>query len=226
MIVPIKRITKGEAEWLGTNYCKHGHTYLNHYDCFLKDKPATCPFTERVGYLDIEASNLNANFGYMFSYCIVDNDGKEYGRVLTKDEIRKGKFDEALCKEFIRDLDGFHRVVVFYGGDHRFDLPFLRTRCLKYRLDFPLYKSLWCTDLWPVCRNKLKLSSNRLETVCKFFGIKTKTHPMDFEIWCKALSGDEASLKYIWKHNVEDCVSLKEAYELIGPYSCVGKRSI
>ena len=227
MIAPVRQLRKMDLEWLGTHHCKkHGHSYLEHYQCYVAEKPDDSPFIERIGYFDIEASNLNADFGYMFSYCIVASDGQMEGRVLTPSEIRSGKFDEKLCTEMCSNLRDFHRIVVFYGGDHRFDLPFVRTRSIKHGCDFPLYKEIYCTDLWPICRNKLKLSSNRLANVCKFFGIEAKTHPMDYDIWCRAQSGDQKSLDYIWEHNVEDSKSLKEAYELLIPYARAGRTSI
>jgi len=227
MVAPVKRLRKKDLEWLGTNHCKaHHHTYLEHYECYIKEQPDDSPFKERVGYFDIEASGLNATFAYMFSYCIVDSDGSVMGRALRPREIRSGVFDEKLVAEMANDIRKFHRIVVFYGGDHRFDLPFVRTRAIKHGVDFPLYKEIYCTDLWPICRNKLRLHSNRLEVVCKFFGIPAKTHPMEPERWCRAQSGDQKELDYIWEHNIEDCHSLKAAYELISPYGNIGRTSI
>ncbi|MCG6536345.1 MAG: ribonuclease H-like domain-containing protein, partial [Syntrophales bacterium LBB04] len=129
----------------------------------MKESPDDSPFKERVGYFDIEASGLNATFAYMFSYCIIGSDGSQCGRVLTPSEIRTGKFDEKLTEEMARDLRKYHRIVTYYGGDHRFDLPFVRTRSIKHGVDFPLYKEVYATDLYPIVRNKLKLHSNRLE---------------------------------------------------------------
>lgn len=227
MIVPVRNLRKMDLEWLGTHRCKkHSHTYLTHYDCYLEEKPDDSPFIEKVGYFDIEASNLNATFGYTFSYCIVGSDGSVHGRALTPHEIKSGIFDERLMAELCDDLRKFHRIVVFYGADHRFDCPFVRARAIRAKADFPLYRDIWCTDLWPICRNKLKLHSNRLQVVCDFFGIKSKQHPMVFDIWCRAMAGDKESLDYIWDHNVEDSYSLKEAYELLIPYATPGKRSI
>lgn len=227
MIVPVRQLRKLDLEWLGTHRCKaHGHTFLSHYECYVKEQPDDSPFKERVGYFDIEASGLNATFAYMFSYCIVGSDGSLCGRVLKPGEIRSGKFDEQLTQEMADDLRKYHRIVTYYGGDHRFDLPFVRTRSIKHGVDFPLHKEVYATDLYPIVRNKLKLHSNRLEVVCKFFGIPAKTHPMEPEGWCKAQSGDEKWLQYIWDHNVEDCESLQKAYELIIPYANVGRTSI
>jgi len=225
MVAPVRTLRKMDIEWLGTNYCKHGHTYLSHYDCFVKEAPDASPFKERVGHFDIEASNLNANFGYVFSYCIIDNDKKVLGRVLRPHEIRSGQFDSKLMAELSADLRKFNRVVVHYGGDGRFDCPFVRTRSIKAGVDFPLYKEIYVSDTWRISRNKLKLSSNRLETISKFFGIEAKNHPMNFDVWCHAMTGDKDSLQYIWDHNVEDCESLRQVYNLLKPYTRLGKES-
>lgn len=226
MIAPVRQLRKMDIEWLGTHYCTHGHTYLEHYQCFVDEKPDDSPFKERVGYFDIEASNLNANFGYVFSYAIATDDNEVLGRVLRPSEVRSGTFDTKLMAELCKDLRKFHRIVVHYGGDGRFDCPFVRTRAIKAKADFPLFKEIYVSDTWRMSRNKLKLSSNRLDTICKFFGVEAKTHPMDFDKWCLAMTGDTESLAYIWKHNVEDAISLREVYHLLQPYARLAKESM
>lgn len=226
MIAPVKRLLKRELEWLGTHRCRHGHTFLEHYDCFLSEKPETCPFDERVGFLDIETSNLDADFGYVFSWGIKDRGGEISGRVLTPHEIKSHKFDKKLIAELCTEIKKYHRIVAHWGLDRRFDLPFLRTRAVFHGLDFPLYKDIYVEDTWYIAKNKLKLHSNRLEAICDFFGIPSKDHKMKPRIWQKALSGDKDSLEYIWTHNVEDVISLEAVWELLHQFTPRGKRSI
>jgi len=227
MIVPIKKINKSEAEWLGTHYCKHGHTYLNHYDCYLSEKPADAPYYEKVGYFDIETTGLKADFAYMFSYAILmEDENKILGRVLAPKEIRNGHFDKDLVGEMCRDLKGCHRVVVHYGGDRRFDCPFARTRAIKHGHDFPLYRDTYVSDTWLMSKNKLLLRSNRLATIAEFFGIPAKTHPLTPDVWQKASAGDEKSLAFIWEHNCEDVVTTQAVYKLLEPYLRKAKTSI
>ena len=53
----------------------------------------------RIGYLDIEATNLNANFGFMLSWYIKREGKNEYDySVIKKSEIFNYKFDERLVK--------------------------------------------------------------------------------------------------------------------------------
>lgn len=227
MHVPLHKLRKADILWLGDNTCKaHHHSYLDHYSCYLKERPSASPFYENIGFFDIETSGLAADFAFIFSYCIKSNDGKTYGRVLTPQEIRSGIFDKKLVAEMCRDLNKFHRVVAHYGGDRRFDCPFSRTRAIKHGVDFPLYKKVLVSDTWLMAKNKLKLRSNRLAVICEFFGITAKTHPLTPDIWQTASAGVKKSLAYIYKHNLEDVDSMMKVYYLLEKYCPKSKASI
>lgn len=226
MLAPVKQLRKNEIEWLASNRCRHYHTYLEHYSCFLQENPEGCPFAEKTGFFDIETSNLNADWGYMFSYSIKERGGDIIGRVLTQSEIRRYTFDRDLIKECCEDLRKFHRIIVYYGSDYRFDIPFCRVRAIKHGCDFPLYKEVFVQDVYSVVKAKLKLHRNRMETACDTFGIPTKQHRLVPDIWMKALAGHEQSLDYIWQHNKEDVVSLELLWNKLEQYVLKGKRSI
>lgn len=182
--------------------------------------------TEKIGFLDIEASNLSADFGYVFSYALKVIDGPIMGRVLKPNEIKKFIFDKKLMEELVIDLRQFDRIVTHYGTDRKFDIPFLRTRCLKYNLDFPCNKSIYVEDTFIMARSKLRLSRNRLENICDFLGIEAKNHKLNPPIWQKAMAGHKASLEYIWLHNKEDVISLEEVWKKIFQYVHHNKISI
>jgi len=226
MPINLNRLKKSEILWLYNHYCRHGHRYIEHMNCFLEEKP-TDIITERIAFLDIETTGLNANWDYIISWAIIDNDGKIYGRVLTRKEVLNWKvLDKKLMKEFSDTIKNFDRVVVYWGKDRRHDLPFLRTRCLKWNVYFPLYKELVVTDMYDIVKSKLRLHANRLENVCDFLGIPAKEHRLDAEMWLRAKLGDKKALDYVWKHNVEDVISLKAVYEKLERYSAKRKVSI
>lgn len=225
MIAPVKRLLKREVDWLGTNRCKHYHSYLEHYHCYISEAPPECPFVEKVGYLDIEATNLKATFGYVFSYAIkARGEDKMYGRVLTQREIRGYKFDANLMQEFTNDIKNFHRICVYYGT--HFDVPFLRTRCIKHGVPFPEYQDLYISDVYYMVKNKLQLHRNRLENACQFFDIPSKEHRLNPDVWNRAGAGDTESLEYIWEHNKEDVIALESLHGLLENYSKRSKVSI
>lgn len=228
---PVHRLKLSEIRWLGRHRCKHGHTYLEHWKCYLKEKPKQSPIEdeqERVGFFDIE-SELEAEWSYMFSYGILCNDtGKVYGRVLTPKEILSGKRDGELCKELMQDFKNFDRLVVYYGKSsaRRHDLPYVRTRCLKYGLDFPKYRDMWVTDLYDIVKAKMKLTRNRMVNACRVMGIEGKNYPVNPDIWQDAKIGDKKALEYIWKHNVEDLHSTRELWLRIKDFAPTSKTSV
>jgi len=89
-----------------------------------------------------------------------------------------------------------------------------------------LYKELVVTDMYDIVKSKLRLHANRLENVCDFLGIPAKEHRLDAEMWLRAKLGDKKALDYVWKHNVEDVISLKAVYEKLERYSAKRKVSI
>jgi uncharacterized protein YprB with RNaseH-like and TPR domain len=227
MKAPIRRLTKSQIEWLADsgNRCKHRHTYLEHYQCFLNEKPVNAPFHERVGYLDIESTGLKGNWDYMLCWCIKEA-GKEdiLGRHLKPREITGYKFDKDLTKELIDTINKFDRVITYYGI--RFDIPFIKTRAEKWGLDFPAYRDLWQTDVYFIAKANLLLHSTRLMHVCDLLGIPNKEHKLIPDIWMKAKSGHVPSLEWIFTHCQEDVTSLEMAHERLKKYTLPQKRSI
>ena len=222
---PIRRLKKSDIEWLNDHLCRaHGHSYLAHYPCFLREKPEDSPFKERVGYLDIESTGLKGNWDYCLCWCLKIQGGEILGRHLTKREIVDYKFDKNLMKELIEAIRGFDRVVTYYGM--RFDIPFIKTRCEKWGLEFPSYRDLWQTDVYFIAKANLLLHSTRLMHVCDLMGIPNKEHKLDPDIWQKAQSGHVPSLEWIFEHCKEDVVSLEMAHERLKKYTIPAKRSI
>lgn len=216
----LRGLSKGEILKLSRQYCVHRHTVLAHPECLRSNQL----LTERIGFLDIEASSLNMNYGIIHSYCIKELNGRITERVVTKKEILSQAFDKELMRQFCQDIRKFDRVVTFYGW--RFDLPAVRTRAVRWGLDFPLYSEVRHTDVWKIMRDKFKLSSNSLRTCCQFFGIKAKNHPLNPEIWMAAMVGDEKALHYILEHNREDVRSTEELYKKVMLYVPQTKTSI
>ena len=71
----LNRLKKDEILWLYNNRCKaHSMRFIEHPGCFSKEKPKCSMIEERVGFLDIEASNLDANWGIVLSFCIKQKD--------------------------------------------------------------------------------------------------------------------------------------------------------
>lgn len=204
-----------------TKYCKHGHKYCEHPNCFLNEQQK-----ERVGYLDIETNGLNANFHIMLSYAIKEGGSKKiYGRTITQKEKMSKTIDKKIIQECVRDMLKFDRIITYYGT--RFDIPFLRTRALRWNItEFPLYGLVKHTDAYYIAKYKLKLHSYRLGAVTRILDIKGKDF-VDGDYWISgALQGDPKAMKYIWEHNKKDVVILEKAYKKLEGYTLTNRRSL
>lgn len=204
--------------------CGHGHNGYSHRNCWkmamgVKDK---------LGFFDIETSDLNADWGFVLSYCIKHEDGKIIKRCITPEEVLNHKLrDHRLVKLFAEDVKLFDALVVYYGKDtggryQRHDIPFMRTRFEHWKhKGFPKQKEISVIDMYDVAKSKLKLKRNSMQHVCNFLGIVNKTSPHDFGIWQRARDGNKAALKHILVHNIEDVITTEELYKRIYHYKKV-----
>jgi uncharacterized protein YprB with RNaseH-like and TPR domain len=200
MITPIWKLRKSELVWLSKHKCKHNHTYLAHYNCYCTEIPNK---EERIGYLDIETSNLNADYGIVLCYCIkVHNRKKIFVRAIKRKELYSGVFDKELLKDCVRDMRKFDRIITFYGA--RFDIPFLRTRSVALGTDFPHYGEINHTDIYPIIKYKFKLHRNRLMNSCETIVGKTDKTVISPTHWLRCLQGHTQDMKYVVDHCERD----------------------
>lgn len=222
--VPIHRLKKEEIVWLSTHRCKHKHTYLEHYNCYIQDNPST----ERVGFYDIETTNLDANFGIILTYYIKTAGEDQYSiGVIKKRDImnaKAGDEDKVVVQNLVRDLSKFDTLVGYYSS--RFDMPFIRTRATMLGIPFLAYGAIKHIDLYDTIKHKMKLNSNRLENACRnLMGHTDKTH-IEAKYWRAGARGDKESLEYIATHNKHDVDDLEKLYELVVNFRRPVKTSI
>lgn len=205
------RLKKKEMVWLFTHRCRHGHRYIEHYNCYLQENPQV---EEKIGFLDIETSNLDANWGIILSYCIKDKDSdKIYSEVINEKDIKKypqDQTDNRIVRKLIKDLGQFDRVVTHYG--RRFDIPYIRTRALIMEIPFPFFGSIQNDDTWVIARRKLKLNSNRLDTIERALFNETQKTRLEPKYWIAGSRGDKRALNYILEHNKRDVLALEKIW--------------
>lgn len=206
--------------------CIHRHTIETHPNCFKKGlmKRDDWWHNRTIAYLDIEASDLAANWGMMLSWCLKyrDNDEIKVGAI-TKKEIFDYEFDKRILDELMEELKNVDIVVTYYGTG--FDIPFLRTRAIYYDLDFPAFGSIYHWDLYYKVKSKIKTHRKSLEVVTKFFGIEGKTH-LEPEMLFLAQYGDEEAMKQLIHHNEEDVIILEELHNLLWRHAKWIRKSI
>lgn len=222
--VNFNRMLKEDILWEYNHYCKHGHRYTEHPKCFLEEYGNKLATIQRIVCLDIETTNLSADFGYILCYSMKELGGDIIHRTITPKEIKTYKFDEGIVKQFLKDIKGVDKVITYYGSN--FDLPYLRTRALRFGLPFPGWKELLSVDVYYIARSKLRTHRKRLETVADLMNIPSKEHRLNPEIWQRAQAGSVRALEYIQQHCDEDVITLEEVYKRLVNFRGESKTSI
>ena len=160
----------------------------------------------------------------MLSWFIKPLGKKAVGDQITLEDLKKHDMaDERILWSLIEELENYDVVVTYYGS--RFDIPFIRTRCLEQQIPFPFTGELIHWDLYYVCKHKFKLSRNRLDNLARLLGVEGKDH-VDPKLWRKAVFGDKKSMKYIYNHNRKDVEVLEGCYKKLNGYWRKTKRLI
>lgn len=172
--------------------------------------------------LDIETTDLAADRGVILCACYESS--KNPGVIVTlRNDLMNAKDwrrgvrsnDKELVKE-LRKVIHAHDVIVAHNG-HKFDLPFIRTRGLRWKLK-PL-KEPKTVDPLQIAWRKFRLRSNSLGAISSYLGIKDRKTPLDLGVWAKAmLDGDTRSMDLIVKHCVADIKVLAGVLPHVKPF--------
>lgn len=178
--------------------------------------PNSTPRKTRLLAFDIEASNLNADFGIVLCVGFQEVGAKrvEVMSIGDYNESDPIKAERKLLKDVSARLLDADVWIAHFG--RWYDTIFLNTRLLYHRLpllpaNFPLI------DTWKVCKNQLKLRNNRLATLQDFLHLENEKNAIKPEQWIRAMAGHRPSLNYIVDHCRRDVAVLVEAYELVRP---------
>ena len=172
--------------------------------------------------LDLETTDLAADRGVML--CASYESSKAPGKVRTlrNDVVNKAAWskgvrgdDKEICRQvcaLVRD----HDVIVAHNG-HRFDLPFLRTRALRWGLK-PL-KEPKIVDPLQIAWRKFRLRSNRLGAISDILGVSDKKTPLDLSVWADAmLNGSKQAMDLIVEHCEADIRVLSGVLPHVKPF--------
>jgi len=171
---------------------------------------------------DLETSHLNANGGFIICASIVDVEKptKIY-RSLRIDDYKGWQkdpwHDRDLVLDLVDDLSGADTWITYYGK--RFDVPFLNTRILYWRsrgVRVDHLENVPHIDLYDTAKRRLRLHSNRLQSVSDLLGNGDKT-PLELPVWLKAAGGHKKSIDYVDKHCQEDARILAKNYIALRP---------
>lgn len=202
-----------------TWHCQHRHSGLRHTNCYN----VAHNIQERVGCFDIETGALDAGFDIVYTW-FLKTSGKDeiVYDCISLDDLQKGRKDRRILESLVNTLWEYDRIITHYGSNFRFDIPFVRTRCIRQGIDFPTCGMLWVSDTYSMAKKLLCLKSNRQGRVASAIlgkDIKTK---MEDNHWLAVKYGTNAekrkALKYIRDHCEADVHQLDENYLAMKPY--------
>lgn len=221
-----QRMKKAELLWMCTHKCNaHSIRYIEHPMCYERENPDK----NKIGIIDIEASNLKADFGIVICYSILDlHSDTIITRMATKKELfdKKHEPDYGVMRDFCQDVRKFDRLIGFYSHDGKFDIPFLRSRAVHQDLNFPTYGEVMMEDIWPIIRYKFCISSNRLGTAARFLTGESNKTNWYAKYWIRAVQGDKEALAYIKDHCEKDVQDSKRLYLKVSMYKRQSNTSI
>jgi uncharacterized protein YprB with RNaseH-like and TPR domain len=175
----------------------------------------------KILFLDIETTDLDADFGNMLAFGYKWQGGKtEVLSILDTNKLCKAcglveaVDDKSLviaARDIIEDAD---MLVTWFGKG--FDWKFLNTRIVDAKLK-PLPPTPH-VDLYFTAKHHLKLTSNRLASVQDFLRLPSEKTTLRKRVWRRAQAGHVASIKYIVEHCKKDVDVLQEAYDRLKPY--------
>ena len=214
---PLHRLKKLEIVWLSNHTCKaHRKDYLSHYNCYLKEQPDT----QRTAVLDIETSNLKADYGIVLTWAVKPLGKPAVTGCITPDDIKRGRHgdeDRRLVRDCIDECLKYDRIITYFGK--RFDVPYLRARALHMEEPFPYFGSIQHVDVFDIVKHRFCMSRKSQEVACRFLLRHTdKTH-FDGSIWRDAARGQKAALAKVLEHNIYDVNDLEKLYSAVIDYS-------
>lgn len=156
-------------------------------------------FKKNIGYESIIKERA------IICICYKWEDSKEV-HSLTWDSKQN---DKKMLQEFIKIANESDQIIG-HNSD-KFDLAWIRTRCLYHRISMP--PSYTTIDTLKVSRSKFRFNSNKLDYISKFLGMGQKIHT-DFKLWKDILlSNDKKSLSKMVKYCKMDVVLLEKIYK-------------
>lgn len=169
---------------------------------------------------DLETSSLEGDKGIILCCCVKSSESKDILTIRT-DETSKnwGKGlrgdDRETCIQ-VAEVLSKHDVLVAHNGT-RFDVPFLRTRMLHWRL--PRLPDIKIVDPCSIAFRKFRLRNNSLAVILDHLGLKDRKTPLDMSVWADATqNGSKASMDLIVKHCIADVKVLAGVLDVVKPY--------
>lgn len=121
--------------------------------------------------------------------------------------------DKAMLQAFAKVAESADEVVA-HNGD-RFDIPWLRTRCLFHNIPFtPALKSV---DTLKLAKFGFNFNSNKLDYISKFLGLGNKIKT-EYQLWLDVMNKSKKALAAMIAYCKHDVTLLEKVYSKLESY--------
>ncbi|NQU99174.1 MAG: ribonuclease H-like domain-containing protein [Parcubacteria group bacterium] len=139
------------------------------------------------------------------------NSKVEHDRVTRKESLKRD--DKRIVKNLWKLMDKADCIIAHNAS--KFDVPKMNTRFLKYDLPGPAPYQV--VDTLVVAKRMFKLTSNKLDYLCRFLGLDVKLDT-NFDLWKDCVHGDNKALAKMDNYCVNDVKILEDVYLRLRPY--------
>lgn len=164
------------------------------------------PILERaraLAFVDIEAANLNADYGTVVVVSVKPYKGKPV--TFTAPPGR----DKELLRAVTAEMHKYQCWVTFYGK--RYDIPFLNSRLLYHGL--PLLERRHHIDMWMVMRMRTHLSRRNQAHLLSWLGTPESKMAVSPNIWSEMAVKPKEKLEILKQRCESDVAGLEAMYE-------------
>lgn len=176
----------------------------------------------KILYLDIETTPHEGTFWNLFPKYIPINQLKKPTEMLCWAAKWEGSREVIFRKQGQSDMVGRMwelldeaDAVVHYNGKS-FDIKHLnREFALEGRSPPSPYSQI---DLLSAVRSNFRMASNKLDFVCRYFGLGEKVSHAGIELWYDCMDGDPRAWRLMEKYNRRDVVLLPKLYKFMLPW--------
>ena len=126
----------------------------------------------------------------------------------------KSQCDKQMIIDFLKVLNQADEVIA-HNGD-RFDIKWLRTRCIFHRIPmFPAYRSL---DTLKKAKSGFYFNSNKLDYIAKFLNVGAKMETGGYDLWKEVMKNNFEALETMGQYCDQDVLVLEAVYQEMKNY--------
>lgn len=168
-------------------------------------------------FFDIETTGFSRQTAriYLIGTLEIKEDSNIFRQYLTETQAD----EKVLLKKFLDQIKNKDKLISFNGDS--FDLPFIKARCDKYKIDCKILDNLQSLDLYKEIKAKslfVNLENYKLKTIERYMGIYREDLFSGgdlISLYYEYENGDKNLENILLLHNEEDILNMPNLYRFL-----------